>query len=127
MILKILTALALRLVRQTDAPERPHYAYPPPCQSELKRTLRRGRAPTNTVHSREFHVPHNVHSTRMVNDRFRAASIYGFEIVDARAARNFRAIVVINRKFTPNRIIAIFSEFSATLPQCKHFRFIDGC
>src|SRR5829696_8295171 len=89
MILKILTALALRLARQTDAPERPHYAYPPPCQSELKRTLRRGRAPTNTVHSREFHVPHDVHSTRMVNDRFRAASVYGFELVDARAARNF--------------------------------------
>jgi hypothetical protein len=63
----------------------------------------------------------------MVNDRFRAASIYGFEMVDARAARILRAIVVINRKFTPNRFIAIFSEFSATLPQSKHFRFIDGC
>jgi hypothetical protein len=62
----------------------------------------------------------------MVNDRFRAASIYGFEMVDARAARTLRAIVGINRKFTPNRIIAIFSEFSATLPQWKHFRFIDG-
>jgi hypothetical protein len=61
----------------------------------------------------------------MVNDRFRAASIYGFEMVDARAARTFRAMVVINRKFTPNRIIAIFGEFSATLPQWKHFRFID--
>jgi hypothetical protein len=34
---------------------------------------------------------------------------------------------VINRKFTPNRMIAIFNEFSATLPQCKHLRFIDGC
>jgi hypothetical protein len=63
----------------------------------------------------------------MVNDRFRAASIYGFEMVDARTARTLRAIVVINRKFTPNRIIAIFIEFSATLPQWKHFRFIDGC
>jgi uncharacterized protein DUF5330 len=29
----------------------------------------------------------------MVNDRFRAASIYGFEMVDARAAQSFRAIV----------------------------------
>jgi hypothetical protein len=63
----------------------------------------------------------------MVNDRFRAASVYGFEMVDARATRIFRVMVVINRKFTPNRNIAIFSEFSATLPQCKHFRFIDGC
>jgi hypothetical protein len=63
----------------------------------------------------------------MVNDRFRAASIYGFEMVDARAARTFRAIVVINRKFTPNRIIPVFGKFSAILPQCKHLRFIDGC
>jgi len=63
----------------------------------------------------------------MVNDRFRAASIYGFEMVDAGAARTVRAMVVINRKFTPNRIIAIFAEFSATLHQCKHFQFIDGC
>jgi len=62
----------------------------------------------------------------MVNDRFRAASVYGFEMVDARAARNFRAMVAINRKFTPNRIIRNFSEFSADLPQCKHLRFIDG-
>jgi hypothetical protein len=63
----------------------------------------------------------------MVNDRFRAASTYGFEMVDARAARSFRAIVVINRKFTPNRIIPVFGKFSATLPQWKHFGFIDGC
>jgi hypothetical protein len=63
----------------------------------------------------------------MVNDRFRAAPIYGFEMVDARAARSFRAIVVINRKFTPNRIIPVFGKFSATLPQWKHFGFIDGC
>jgi hypothetical protein len=73
------------------------------------------------VHSREFHAAQDVHSTRMVNDRFRAASIYGFEMVDARAARNSRAIMAINQKFTPNRILAIFSEFSATLPQSKHF------
>jgi hypothetical protein len=63
----------------------------------------------------------------MVNDRFRAASIYGFEMVDARAARTLRAIVVINRKYTPNRIIPVFGNFSATLPQWKHFGFIDGC
>jgi hypothetical protein len=63
----------------------------------------------------------------MVNDRFPARSIYGFEMVDARAALTFRVTVVINRKFTPNRIIPVFRKFSATLPQCKHFRFIDGC
>jgi hypothetical protein len=39
---------------------------------------------------------------------------------------HFLVFTVINRKFTPNQIIAIFSEFSANLPQCKHLRFIDG-
>src|SRR5687767_7949818 len=102
MILKTVTALALRLVRQTDAPERPHYPCAPPCQSELKRTLRRGGRSANTAHSPRFHPRHDAHSTRMVNDRFRAAPIYGFEMVDARAAPYFRAIVVVNRKFTPN-------------------------
>ncbi len=42
----------------------------PPCQSELKRTLRRGGRPANTVHSQGFHPRHDAHSTRMVNDRF---------------------------------------------------------
>jgi hypothetical protein len=79
------------------------------------------------VHSPAFHASLDAHSARMVNDRFRAASIYGFEMVDARAARTLRAMVVINRKFTSNRIGASFSEFSAALPQCKHFRFIDDC
>jgi hypothetical protein len=79
------------------------------------------------MHCRGFHARHDAHSTRMVNDRFRAASSYGFEMVDARAVRTFRAIVVINRKFTPNRIIAVLDEFSPTLPQWKHFRFIDDC
>jgi len=62
----------------------------------------------------------------MVNDRLQAAMIYGFEMVDGLMARTSHATVVINRKFTPNRIIAIFGEFSTTLPQWKHFRFIDG-
>ena len=67
----------------------PPLSLAPPCQSELKRTLRRGGRPANTAHSRRFHPRHDAHSTRMVNDRFRAASIYGFEMVDARAARYF--------------------------------------
>jgi hypothetical protein len=62
----------------------------------------------------------------MVNDRLQAVIDYGFEMVDARAARIFHAMVVINRKFTPNRIIPVFRKFSAALPQWKHFRFIDG-
>jgi hypothetical protein len=36
------------------------------------------------------------------------------------------AVHAINRKFTPNRINRIFSDFSPTLPQCKHLHFIDG-
>jgi hypothetical protein len=79
------------------------------------------------VHSRAFHGSRDAHSARMVNDRFKAASIYGFEMVDARAAPYLPAIVVINRKFTPNRIIPVFTKFSATLPQWKHLRFIGGC
>jgi hypothetical protein len=98
MILKTITALALRLVRRTDAPERPHYLIRPPCQSELKRTLRRGDTPANTVHRRGFDAPRDAHSTRMVNDRFRATSIYGFEMVDARARTNFHAIVAHQSK-----------------------------
>jgi hypothetical protein len=66
--------------------------------------------PADTVHWRGFRAPRDAHSTRMVND----------------SAASFRAMVVINRKFTPNRIIPVFREFSAALPQWKHFRFIDG-
>jgi hypothetical protein len=71
--------------------------------------------------------PRGVHSTRMVNARFPARSIYGFEMVDGRTAPGLRVRAAINRKFTPNRMIAIFGEFSPIFPQCKHFRFIDGC
>jgi hypothetical protein len=39
---------------------------------------------------------------------------------------HFFVFAAINRKFTPNQIIAIFSEFSPNLPQCKYLRFIDG-
>jgi hypothetical protein len=63
----------------------------------------------------------------MVNDRFRAASLYGFEMVDTPAACILPHARVINRKFTSNRMIRIFNQFSANLPQCKHLRFIDGC
>jgi hypothetical protein len=40
---------------------------------------------------------------------------------------HFSVHAIINRKFTSNQIIRLFSEFSANLPQCRHFRFIDGC
>ena len=127
MILKTITALALRLVRQTDAPETPPLSLRPPCQSELKRTLRRGGPPANAVHSQAFYAPHAAHSALMVNDRFRRVLNYGFEMVDAPSGARLRTMMGINRKFTPNRIIPVFTKFSATLPQWKHLRFIGGC
>jgi len=63
----------------------------------------------------------------MVNGGFPQALIYGFEMVDAPRPVRLCAAVAINRIFTPNQIIRIFSEFSSSLPQCKHLRFIDGC
>jgi hypothetical protein len=62
----------------------------------------------------------------MVNDRFPHPSNYGFEMVDALFA-NSRMPAGINRKFTPNQISRTFHAFSPSLPQCKYFRFIDGC
>jgi hypothetical protein len=40
---------------------------------------------------------------------------------------NVRMPAGINRKFTPNQISRIFRGLSSSLPQCKYFRFIDGC
>jgi len=62
----------------------------------------------------------------MVNDRFPARSIYGFEKVDAPIAAGLPHLPGVNRKFTANRTIRNFREFSASLAQCKHLRFIDG-
>jgi hypothetical protein len=123
MILKTVTALALRLVRQTDAPERP-LVFAPPCQSELKLTLRRGGwlaehrafAEVSRLGRRSFDADGERKVSGAIDLWFRNGGCRG----DDRSRG-------INRKFTPNRMIAIFNEFSATLPQCKHLRFIDGC
>ena len=40
MIFKMVTVLAFRLARQLDAPQRP-FIVAPPCQSDIKRTLKR--------------------------------------------------------------------------------------
>jgi hypothetical protein len=50
------------------------------------------------MHPRGFDAPHDAHSARMVNDRFRAASIYGFEMVDTRARPDFHAMVAHQSK-----------------------------
>jgi hypothetical protein len=62
----------------------------------------------------------------MVNDRLQAALDLWFRNGGCARGANFHAGMVINRKFTPNRIIPVFRKFSAALPQWKHFRFIDG-
>ncbi|KJC49428.1 hypothetical protein UP09_06870 [Bradyrhizobium sp. LTSP885] len=63
----------------------------------------------------------------MVNDRFPDVMIYGFEMVDVAHAADPDRRDAINRKFTPNQIRRIFSDFSPILPQCRYFRFIDRC
>jgi hypothetical protein len=71
----------------------------------------------DTVSALWFHTPRGLHSTRMVNDRFPARPIYGFEMVDVPLATDFAAFSTINRKFTPNRIFEIFCKFSPNLVQ----------
>jgi hypothetical protein len=55
----------------------------PPCQSDIKRTLRRGSPLPKTAYSRDFPAVPAAHSIQMVNDRFPFKEAYGFEMVDA--------------------------------------------
>ena len=87
----------------------------PPCQSEIKRTLRRCGPRPKTVHSRGFRASRSVHSTRMVNAGFPEPRRYGFEMVDAPRRRIFRVNPRINRKFTPNQIDSDFSQIFGDL------------
>jgi hypothetical protein len=66
-----------------DAPERP-LIFRPPCQSEIKRTLRHQSRPAKTVLWRGFRKPRNIHSAGMVNAGFPTPSRYGFEMVHTR-------------------------------------------
>jgi hypothetical protein len=68
----------------------------------------------NTVHSRGFRGPRGPHLARMVNDRFRAASIYGFEMVDAAAARTFRHQSNIYAESNRSDFSRIFRAFTST-------------
>jgi hypothetical protein len=63
-----------------------------PCQSEIKRTLRRASRWQKTAHSLAFRAMHRFHSTQMVNAGFPAPTGYGFERVDAANARLFAGI-----------------------------------
>jgi hypothetical protein len=115
MILKTVTSLALRLVRRSDAPERP-LIFAPPCQSELKRTLRHGGLPPKPAYSRGFNLSCDAHSTRMVNDRFPARSIYGFEMVDAPIAPTFLCLGHQSKIYAESNhsgFRRIFAEFTS--------------
>ena len=81
MILKTVTGLALRLNRLEDAPER-LLVVEPPCQSDLKRVLRRRGMRPDTVSSRRFLDDLTTSSVGMVNTGFHRPA-HGFEMVDA--------------------------------------------
>src|SRR3954469_7039659 len=109
MILKTVTGLALRLTRREDAPER-LLIVEPPCQSDLKRVLRRCRVRPDTVSSRSFLDDLTTSSARMVNTGFHLPP-HGFELVDTRPARPRRGStgLGINGKFTRLRFAKIFA------------------
>jgi hypothetical protein len=56
----------------------------------------------------------------MVNGGFPEPTPYGFERVDAGRAAGLSRNSAINRKFTPNRIIRVFGEFSALQTQYEY-------
>jgi hypothetical protein len=109
---KTVTALALGLARQTDAPER-LLIVASPCQSDIKRTLRARRFEAKDRMFGEFRATRKVHSTQMVNAEFPEWAEYGFEMVDAADTPNVLGKTIINQKFTPNQISRALRKFSA--------------
>jgi hypothetical protein len=71
----------------------------------------------DTVIARRFRTPHGLHSARMVNEGFPSAADLWFQNSGCTRAATFAALSIINRKFTPNRIFAIFGKFSPNLLQ----------
>src|SRR6476659_7980962 len=85
MILKTVTGLALRLTRRKDAPER-LLIVEAPCQSDIKRVLRRSGLPPDAAVLRGLLNDLAKSSALMVNAGFRRRP-YGFELVDAGTGR----------------------------------------
>ena len=81
MILKTVTGLALRPTRREDAPER-LLIVEAPCQSDIKRVLRRSGLPPDAAVLRGLLDDLAKSSARMVNAGFRGRP-HGFELVDA--------------------------------------------
>ncbi len=92
-----------------------------PCQSELKRTLRRAGPLPNTVHCRGFDAAiHRRICPRMVNDWFRMRRSMVSKWWTRRIRRIWRASAAINRKiYGEIEFRRIFREFSADLLQCE--------
>src|SRR5580704_3440935 len=84
----------------------------PPCQSEIKRTLRRRLRAPQTVFSSAFALVAADHSVAMVNAGFPRLARYGFEMVDMPVAAISAHKNPVNRKFTANRISRFLLKFS---------------
>src|ERR1700741_4302817 len=84
MILLILTRLrasARSVKRRTGTPP---LSFGPPCQSDVKRTLRLGCSTAWPLICRRFCAPPPAELAAMVNAKFRDRRCYGFEMVDVR-------------------------------------------
>jgi hypothetical protein len=112
MILKTVTALALRLVASNRRAGNAPLIVAPPCQSEIKRTLRRRLRAPRTVFSPAFAVVAADDSIAMVNVGFPRLARYGFEMVDMPVAAVPVGKNPVNRKFTANRISRFLRSFS---------------
>jgi hypothetical protein len=109
---KTVTALALRLVRQKTR-RNASFIVAPPCQSDIKRTLRRAGPAAKTLFSRRFRTP----SSRSFDpDGERTVSGAGGLMVSKWWMRQMLRCYcepAINRKFTPNQISHVFRRISA--------------
>ena len=83
----------------------------PPCQSEIKRTLRRQRSRLGRRLGSRFRVALRPSFDADGERRFRKPRRYGFEMVDAPIGAAFCARIAINRKFTANPILGFFANF----------------
>src|SRR6516162_4259868 len=110
MILNTITALAPRYARRSDPPERPLVVVPP-CQSDIKRTLRRAGSVENAVYHWAFRVAPGAHSPLMVNRRFPFEICSWFRNGGWRRAPQFG----LNAKFTANRFSPLFSQIARKL------------
>jgi hypothetical protein len=100
-------------MRGKDAPER-RLIVAPPCQSEIKRTLRRAGAIAEdgifTARGRRWHRSINANGERRVSG---VEPLWFRNGGCGRESLFIPLFTGINRKFTPNRTGRIFREFPA--------------